>query len=359
MRSRRGFTLIELLVVIAIIAVLIALLLPAVQAAREAARRAQCVNNLKQLGLAVHNYVSVNQVLPAQSTVNTAGTWGPWNTSVLTSLLPQLEQNALYNGLNFSMFMLYSAEGQKWDTPCNTTVGYTQVATFLCPSESLKARPQSPWGTMSYHGNYGGPSVIQRASGTIVPTGNPWFSDAQCASFGFESVTDGTSNTACFSERLIGISGNPATPVSSSSAKRAIYNITTPMNPNQGVTVGGPIAVTAMNACKSLPGSTNSAYSNLAGAYWVAGMAYTTNNNAYFHFMTPNQLTCSTTGGGAEDPNWGGSNGLITATSNHPGGVNVLFADGSVKFVKDSIAYSNWWALGTRAGGEVVSADSY
>ncbi len=113
---RRGFTLIELLVVIAIIAVLIALLLPAVQAAREAARRAQCVNNLKQLGLAVHNYISAVNVVPAQSIQNNTGF--PWYTSWTTSLLPQLEQQAVFNSFNFALLM---------EDPTNYTGGYTQL----------------------------------------------------------------------------------------------------------------------------------------------------------------------------------------------------------------------------------------
>src|SRR4051794_21890252 len=122
---RRGFTLIELLVVIAIIAVLIALLLPAVQAAREAARRAQCVNNLKQIGLALHNYHDTVGSFPpgGQSAPSYAGTWFNW----LTSILPQIEQMPLYNATNFSR-QIYQAE--------NTTVSLTMITAYLCPSDS-------------------------------------------------------------------------------------------------------------------------------------------------------------------------------------------------------------------------------
>jgi len=132
MRHRRGFTLIELLVVIAIIAVLIALLLPAVQAAREAARRSQCVNNLKQLGLAVMNYESNNDCLPASTTFPTsqAQGWG-WSFGWATSILPQMEQQAMFNALNFMNGTSGPAPGAPTTWPANTTVGYSQIATLL------------------------------------------------------------------------------------------------------------------------------------------------------------------------------------------------------------------------------------
>src|SRR5437763_4003540 len=124
-----GFTLIELLVVIAIIAVLIALLLPAVQAAREAARRAQCTNNLKQLGLGVHNYLSANQVMPIQC-LPPPGSSGinDWGINWYSTILPQVEQQAMFNAVNFSL--------GPWDST-NTTVAYTQLSTWMCPSESI------------------------------------------------------------------------------------------------------------------------------------------------------------------------------------------------------------------------------
>src|SRR5689334_11694579 len=136
-RGRRGFTLIELLVVIAIIAVLIALLLPAVQAAREAARRAQCVNNLKQLGLAVHNYHATHNCFPMQTMFPSANQYsGGWSVGWPTQILPQMEQQALFNAFNFAFVL--------WDQPCcntaliNTTVAYAQVAGLLCPSEDQR-----------------------------------------------------------------------------------------------------------------------------------------------------------------------------------------------------------------------------
>ena len=161
---RAAFTLIELLVVIAIIAVLIALLLPAVQAAREAARRAQCVNNLKQMGIALHNYHDVVNKLPWG-----AGPWGwnDWSTHVM--LLPYIEQSSMYNALNFSNGFADN------NTPnINTTVIYRQIATILCPSDS--DRLTSPQGHVNYVGNagsapnsfYGWNAVSQGATGPFA-----------------------------------------------------------------------------------------------------------------------------------------------------------------------------------------------
>ena len=172
---RRGFTLIELLVVIAIIAVLIALLLPAVQAAREAARRAQCINNLKQLGLAAHNYISVNEVFPlgdlypsGSNQVGVNGIRGNGNSTYsfgwTLSILPQMEQQAVFNAYNFC-FSFSDATGS---IATNSTVTYNQLATLLCPSENSSGRPQSPYATLNYVGNIGGPGAIRVFSGTIV-----------------------------------------------------------------------------------------------------------------------------------------------------------------------------------------------
>ncbi len=226
MRSirRRGFTLIELLVVIAIIAVLIALLLPAVQMAREAARRSSCTNNLKQLGLSIHNYESVNQCLPLQSLypcpafnafTGVDSCWG-YGASPLVSLLQYIEQGTIYNNYNVAMGV-YGAYPPATNGPttwwANTTVFNMQVALFLCPSDQrLLKQPVT-----NYVGNIGGPFLIGGYNGAFVPL-NPWSRitgpgqyvpynypmSQNTGIIGFQAMTDGTSNTALWSEAVTG-----------------------------------------------------------------------------------------------------------------------------------------------------------
>jgi len=353
-RSRSGFTLIELLVVIAIIAVLIALLLPAVQAAREAARRAQCVNNLKQLGLAVHNYLSTNEVFPSQAMANRADCNTCWSMGWPDFLLPQIEGGALFNAMNFS---LESTNG------ANTTVTYSLVQAFLCPSDNVKSRPGNPWAPFNYAANVGGPGTIREWAGTIVPSNNPWYNNGSTGgSFGVESVTDGTSNTAMFSEHLIGLNdpgtnnGNLVTrgdPL----AVRAMFLINMTLKEDDG-TNGPANALSFAQQCGNIPGKTVSVGTRNVGTHWALGMAYALPNNAYNHWNTPNSPRCTYTN--SQDNNWWcGTLCSVAPTSNHPGGVNIGFADGSVKFVKNSISMQTWWALGTRNMGEVLSADSF
>jgi prepilin-type N-terminal cleavage/methylation domain-containing protein/prepilin-type processing-associated H-X9-DG protein len=370
-RLHRAFTLIELLVVIAIIAVLIALLLPAVQAAREAARRAQCVNNLKQMGLAVHNYLSVqNAFPPLLSNWNVGGTATPqagsgtWPLTWTVTILPFMEQTPMFNALNVS-----NGAGD----PPNTTVTFSKVAAFICPSESLTSGPWPgvPNGYMSYAANFGGPASMTAWNGMVVPMNGSASSNSQAypvspaagvythsnyAPFGTQGITDGTSNTALFSEKLIGIQ-NPATGVITPGniyGKRVIFN--------SGV---GPMTPDSMNAtqaqayvqgCRSVPGTSIAVGTNYwSGACWDGSHLGTLRFVAYNHINTPNGLTC--TFGAGEDP--GQLLTAITAQSNHSGGVNVAFGDGSVKFIKDSISIPVWWALGSRNLGEVIGSDAY
>jgi len=373
-RCRQGFTLIELLVVIAIIAVLIALLLPAVQSAREAARRAQCTNNLKQLGLAVHNYHSTYNALPAETMWMGAtyggqglnGSWG-WNASWPVCLLPNIEQGPLYNAYN---------QGWAPDQVQNSTVAYNALTGLLCPSDNQKARPNYPWAPMNYAGNQGGPGIVRHWSGTFEtpftcstnnqipingwPVGTCWWgADSNLAYFGLEGVTDGSSNTALFSEKLLGgAAGDPAPTVGGNNARRGIF-LDPPGNNPAYNTGNQQLALQNIRACQALPGTTTGTNSWLTGFAWALGYPWHGTVNRYSHYNTPNKLTClfsnETTGSGL----WGGAAGIVTASSNHPGGVNICFTDGSVRFVKDSVAPQTWWAIGTKNGGEVVSSDSY
>jgi prepilin-type N-terminal cleavage/methylation domain-containing protein/prepilin-type processing-associated H-X9-DG protein len=366
MSRRRAFTLIELLVVIAIIAVLIALLLPAVQSAREAARRAQCINNLKQIALSLHNYHDQNNALPplVQNVGNAA--WGaiyfdPWPLNWSSSTLPQIEGLPLFNALNFD----YGSIG----SPQNTTVMNSQVRTLLCPSESVNAPSQGR--TMrSYHGNIGGPANISAWNGALVPlrtdangnTGLGGWENHKCGKIDFASFTDGLSNTAMISEKLVG--NGPIAPVRRDhpSAKRG-YGWVVPQDNilDQGVP-GFATAQSFVQLCRAVPSDALSKGTGLPagnGLYWIGG-----NPGScliwcsYNHYMPPNTIQCVATND-TNTETWGSIPDAFPASSNHPGGVNVAFTDGSVRFIKDTINLQTWWALGSRDGGEVVSSDAY
>ncbi len=354
-RMRRGFTLIELLVVIAIIAVLIALLLPAVQAAREAARRAQCVNNLKQIGLAMHNYVSAVNVLP----------WGdgPWwnEWSAHTLLFPYLEQQPLYNATNFGNALPFGGAPFNINNPINTTVTYTKIAAFSCPSDP--DRLTDPNGHNNYMANSGsGANSMYAGNGGILgwngPVAGPFiYSDNGTVttlggtSISLAAITDGLSNTAAFSERLKAIGNN-------------FGSTTAPFDfgkPTASISIPPPVANNLettpqayYQVCISTPpvpygpsqqDAANFFDDNISGAMWVSGQPSCTR---YVHVMPPNTWTCRS-----------GLQMSHVANSYHPGVVNMLACDGSVKTIKSTVNINAWWALGSRAGGEVISSDSY
>ena len=374
---RIGFTLIELLVVIAIIAVLIALLLPAVQAAREAARRAQCTNNLKQLGLACMNYESSNACFPLhsqnQSTGGNLGTAG-W----IAGTLQFTEQTPLFNALNFSVDMLSSNTYGGW---ANSTVALLNVAILQCPSESLTGQGQYPflatgqfYGMSNYAGNYGGPGPISLMSGTIIPANNNEFGSAPLPgsntpgpnSYGMgtwapvkiASITDGTSNTGLVSERLLGIhSPYPASTTALGTAnfnRCAIHSgIST-----AGLNTGPAGALLMYQACAN-----TSTFIRFCGSaeQWLGAVPSWLMWQSYNHFGTPNQINCTNDADSYVTlaSYYVTPLGSAPPGSNHPGGVNVAFADGSVHFIKNSVAPNTWWALGSRNLGEVISSDAY
>ncbi len=356
-RSTRGFTLIELLVVIAIIAVLIALLLPAVQSAREAARRAQCINNLKQLGLAAHNYMGVNNVMPMGEQWTPDRSGNCWTSgSCLVPLMQFMEQMSVYNATNFSLNM-YLAD--------NTTISAIGISSLWCPSDPIVNQPYVyppgagaldpvvlPMHYTSYGANsgdffhYGQLSVAVPGTCqmTIGGTGYQQMNGLvyELSNVGLQAITDGTSNTFLFAERAHGKFPN-----------NAVFG-----NDQQ------------------------------SWNWWTSGNYGDTMFCALWGINVWNKLSMLNSACVGITP--GGSDPFVaSAGSFHPGGANLCFADGSVRFIKESI--SSWqlnaatclplgvtkagngapyvWALPTtfgvyqqlasRNGGEVVSADSF
>ncbi len=379
---RGGFTLIELLVVIAIIAVLIALLLPAVQAAREAARRMQCTNNLKQLALACMNYESSNSVFPSQSQNAVANSAAGTTVGWIPPLLQFTEATPLFNAINFNLDLIGNAYGGA----CNSTATITTINTLLCPSESkqvpLRAYMTGAslfFGTTSYMGNYGGPGPIATSTGTIVPVNNSILGSAANATTGvagtnclagaswgpisIASITDGTSNTGLISERLLGMSSLPAT-INAAGNDRLRCVIHAPVGAALG---GGFAAAYAMQqSCANAPGTTTLRYCATNGQMWAATYPAWLTVSSYNHFGTPNQMSCTNdtadaalTSAGVTALYYVSPTSSAPPSSFHPGGVNCAFADGSVHFVKNTVAAQAWWGLGTRNGGEVISADQY
>jgi prepilin-type N-terminal cleavage/methylation domain-containing protein/prepilin-type processing-associated H-X9-DG protein len=329
---RRGFTLIELLVVIAIIAVLIALLLPAVQAAREAARRAQCVNNLKQIGLALHNYESTHGLFPPGRT-NYPHLW-----SSLAQLLPSLEGNSLFNALNYD----FPSSVNDAPYPANTTAEVASIKTFLCPSDGIERVGTIFGGT--YYVSCAGTGTLNNGNFNVVagaplPDGVFW----NTSNIHVADVLDGLSNTAAFSETVKG-NGQPNTATPSDKSRQfALFN-------TSGYLTGSLPASSFLLPSTFVAGCAKpDVWANDRGREWSRGSFIMA---SYNHFYTPNSAypDCTDTGRNAA---------VVAARSLHPGGVNTLFCDGHVQFAKNSVSLTAWRALSTRIGNEVISADAY
>jgi prepilin-type N-terminal cleavage/methylation domain-containing protein/prepilin-type processing-associated H-X9-DG protein len=324
-RKRIGFTLIELLVVIAIIGVLIGLLLPAVQKVREAAQRMKCASNLKQFGLAMHSYHDAMQFFPGVRDSY------PLAFSAHAHLLPFVEQDAIYRQIDFT--------GAKGATSTykgvNATAAALAVPIFSCPSDvgSVQggngATPGVVFGGTNYvtctgsgnstSGVINGDYVT--ADGLFVllgPSGRP--------PLAIRDIVDGTSNTAAMSESTYG------------DGSAALGSPAAPQNP---MTLAKDINGSAMDPATCAATTT---YTGQRGDRWINGGYLST---AYNHYLTPNSTT-------PDCLNSANNYGLKGARSRHPGGVNLLLADGSVRFVSNTINPTTWTALATRAGGEVL-----
>lgn len=338
----QGFTLIELLVVIAIIAVLIALLLPAVQQAREAARRSQCRNNLKQLGLALHNYVDVHRVLPVAVVVarDPSGNpmfqgWGP-----LARVLPHLETNDLYDSMNFEL---------KNETPENATAVKIAPGVYLCPSDPRSGDRFLDDDLLRFNTNYGVNRGAWYLWGGLSQPASPGSPFQVNRSVGLKEVTDGLSHTLFAAEVKTRI---PYLRNCSGLVYAPVNNVPTP------TPFDDPSRVAQYQSCT---GPIAEIKPTAGHAEWDDGNA---NQSGFTTAWTPNRATAGMMDGvfypdvdltAIREEEGGPTFAAITARSYHAGGVHALMGDGSVHFIGDSIDGGIWRGLGTIGGGEVTS----
>ena len=362
-QRRIAFTLVELLVVIAIVGLLVALVLPAIQNTREAARRMQCANNLKQLGLALHNYHSAYgafpQNMPGGGKESGAGcTTGFYSWQA--AILPQLEQGGVYESIDFDVEMADSGSCNDVFGPTissdhpNAAAAHTTVQTFLCPSDTagpygnaIVMGTSDPAGD-SYAANAGWSSYStgiqgERSAPDAVHNGLiglwtpavevPWH---YRRAIRMADVTDGLSNTAAVSERLI----------MDASTVEGIRN-SDPVLQSHHTTERARTQSQIGHNCKLA--HSDVWHSAFQGRSWISGWTFTA--STYMHLYPPNTHNCHFHGGEGTGDN------IVTPGSNHPGGVHVAMGDGRVVFVTESIDREVWWLLGSRNDGRQVKFD--
>jgi len=334
--NRSAFTLVELLVVIAIIGVLAGLLLPAIQQAREAARRMNCTSNMRQLVLASMNYESTYKRLPSALVSSTKGPSGLATSisdiSVHARLLTHMEQNAVYNSINFNVGHLHAS---------NNTARLVNLPILRCPSDPANAIPATIGGVNNYNFNSGTVIVYTKTESAVAA--NPFLGTLNHdgvfyhdSALRLASITDGLSNTVGVSERIVGdFNQNISTPRSDTfRPESGNWNLTGTLND----AYNDCLAVNVTDISKQ-------GFSDV-GAPWLRGYHSTT---TYYHGNVPNGRSCM----------FPPSRIMTTAGSSHVGGVNVGIMDGSTKFVTSNLDLTIWRAVGTRGTGEVVDMEAF
>jgi prepilin-type N-terminal cleavage/methylation domain-containing protein/prepilin-type processing-associated H-X9-DG protein len=324
--SRRAFTLIELLVVIAIIGVLIGLLLPAVQKVREAANRAKCQNNLKQIGLACHNYHSAYQCFPPGAIP------APANGSPLVIMLPYFEQANKYNQFDLKTDLNTSAT--------NAAARGQDMPILLCPSDPgvgvftiTVGGVNEPLGRTNYHANLGANAWMKNTDGS---TGGVFYYSNPAVGVRVADIIDGTSNTAMYAEIKRGM--DPARP----ELKVHAVNYSSVWDPKKPGSDTAPVPQCDTSAVAT--------YDYTGLEYYRYGVPWIT---FYTHTVPPNYTGYDCVRSVGLD------RGHMASRSYHPGGVNVVRADGSVAFVPNSIDPTVWRAFGTRGGGEILNGTEF
>jgi prepilin-type processing-associated H-X9-DG protein len=300
----------------------------------------QCVNNLKQIGLAIHNYESTSLAMPWGRGPDVGLVSNDMKSSALVFLTPNLEQTAVFNAFNFADVNNPTGPFDARNQP-NSTAFRVQINTLLCPSDLDRLT--------NVHGrtNYGAASGANPRFNSGSADGMFRGSDSNkqnSPALAFRDVTDGLSNTAAFGEKVKGIGG----------AAKDNQVFPDSLNPSASIAQVNPSPSSTLvyyNACKA----TNIRAPGVALQPMRPQCSLWFNGNKgqarYSHTMPPNTWSC-----GWSDEDAGAA---VTAMSRHPGGVNILFGDGTVRFIKNSISIQVWWALGTTAGGEVISSDSF